>query len=109
MTLPGAGLFKQLFGAFQQDEVRAGEYRESYGGDFDQTGADHMLRKSLRISAGEPSFFYLMLAETCFQRAVSTRHPRGSSTLRKIGRSYLANASGVASVLESEATRFPAE
>jgi hypothetical protein len=59
-----------------------------------------MLRKSLRISAGEPSFFYLMLAQSCFRRAVSTCHPKASGTLRKIGRNYLANANGVTSVLE---------
>jgi hypothetical protein len=75
-----------------------------------------MSRKPLRISTGEPSFFYLMLAETCFQRAVSTRHPKGSGALREIGRNYLANASGVASMLEpgnsqsrSAAPRFSAE
>jgi hypothetical protein len=66
-----------------------------------------MFRKPRRISAGEPSFFYLMLAETCFQRAVSTRHSLGSNTLREIGRNYLANASGVASVLESGRRDFP--
>jgi hypothetical protein len=53
-----------------------------------------MLRKSLRISAGEPSFFYLMLAQSCFRRAVGTHHPKASGTLRKIGRNYLANANG---------------
>jgi hypothetical protein len=61
-----------------------------------------MLRKSLRISAGEPSFFYLMLAKSCFRRAVSTGHPNASSTLREIGRNYLANANNVASVLEAQ-------
>jgi hypothetical protein len=65
-----------------------------------------MSRKSLRISAGEPSFFYLMLAETCFQRAVRTCHPGGSATLREIGRGYLANAGGVASMLEATAPQL---
>jgi hypothetical protein len=60
-----------------------------------------MSRKPLRASAGGPSFFYLMLAQTCFQRAVGTRHPAGSGTLREIGRNYLANADDVASMLEN--------
>ena len=60
-----------------------------------------MLRKPIHTSAGEPSFFYLMMAESCFQRAVSTRHPKAGSTLLEIGRNYLAKATDVASVLES--------
>ena len=59
-----------------------------------------MLHKPPRISFGEPSFFYLMLAQSCFRRAISTRHPKGSSTLREIGRNYLANADTVTSVFE---------
>jgi hypothetical protein len=51
-----------------------------------------MLRKSIQNSAAEPSFFYLMMAESCFQRAVSTRHPKAGGTLREIGRKYLAKA-----------------
>ena len=43
-----------------------------------------MSRKSIQSSAGEPSFFYLMMAETCFQRAASTRHPKASGTLRDL-------------------------
>ena len=42
-----------------------------------------MLRKSIRSSAKEPSFFYLMMAESCFQRAASTRHPEARGTLRE--------------------------
>jgi hypothetical protein len=53
-----------------------------------------MLRKSIQNSAAEPSFFYLMMAESCFQRAVSTRHPKAGGTLREIGRNYLAKAHG---------------
>jgi hypothetical protein len=59
-----------------------------------------MLRKSIQSSAKEPSFFYLMMAESCFQRAASTRHPKARGTLREIGRNYLAQASDVASTLE---------
>jgi hypothetical protein len=66
-----------------------------------------MPRTPPRTSAGEPSFFYLMLAESCFQRAVSTRHPKGSGTLCQIGRNYLANANGVTSVLEPDRLRSP--
>ena len=59
-----------------------------------------MSRKPIKSSAGEPSFFYLIMAETAFRRAASTRHPKGSGTLRTIGRSYLTKATGVASMLE---------
>ena len=65
-----------------------------------------MLYRSRRISAGEPSFFYLMLAVSCFRRAAGTDHPKGSSTLRKIGRNYLVNATCVASVLEPQPPRI---
>ena len=58
-----------------------------------------MLRKSIHSSAKEPSFFYLMMAESCFQRAASTRHPKACVTLREIGRKYLAEANDVASTL----------
>jgi hypothetical protein len=60
-----------------------------------------MLRKPIHTSVGEPSFFYLIMAESCFQRAVSTHHPKAGGTLLDIGRNYLAKATGVASVLES--------
>jgi hypothetical protein len=58
-----------------------------------------MLRKSVQNSANEPSFFYLMMAESCFQRAASTRHSKARGELREIGRRYLAEASDVASTL----------
>jgi hypothetical protein len=59
-----------------------------------------MSRKSIQSSAGEPSFFYLMMAESCFRRAARTRHAKGRGALRDLGRSYLARARGVGSVLE---------
>jgi hypothetical protein len=59
-----------------------------------------MLRKSIHNSAAEPSFFYLIMAESCFQRAASTRHPKAGGTLREIGRHYLAKANDVGSMLE---------
>ena len=58
-----------------------------------------MLRKSTQSSAGEPSLFYLIMAESCFRRAASTRHPEGRGTLRDIGRGYLAKATHVVSSL----------
>jgi hypothetical protein len=61
-----------------------------------------MLRKWTQTSAGEPSFFYLMMAEGCFRRAVSTRNPKAGGMLREIGRNYLAKANDVGSVLESQ-------
>jgi hypothetical protein len=59
-----------------------------------------MVRKPTHTSAGEPSFFYLMMAESCFRRAASTQHPKAGGTLLEIGRKYLAKATDVASVLE---------
>ena len=47
---------------------------------------------SIHSSATEPSFFYVLMAESCFRRAVSTRHPKAGGTLRQIGRDYLAKA-----------------
>jgi len=61
-----------------------------------------MLRKSIQTSSKEPSFFYLMMAESCFQRAASSRHPKAVGALREIGRNYLAKASDVASTLEPQ-------
>jgi hypothetical protein len=62
-----------------------------------------MLRKSLYSSPGEPSFFYLMMAGSCFQRAA--RHPQ-ASTLRKIGRNYLTKATKVTSMLEPQPSQL---
>jgi hypothetical protein len=66
-----------------------------------------MLRKPIHTSAGEPSFFYLMMAEICFRRAVSTRHPKAAGTLLEIGRNYVAKSTGVASVLSRPRHRRP--
>jgi hypothetical protein len=62
-----------------------------------------MLRKSIYNSPGEPSFFYLMMARSCFRRA--TRHPQ-ASTLRNIGRNYLTQATKVTSMLEPQPSQF---
>ena len=59
-----------------------------------------MLHKSMHTSPGEPSFFYLMMAESCFRQAASTHHPKARDTLRDIGRNYLLKANDVSSVLE---------
>jgi hypothetical protein len=48
------------------------------------------------------------MAETAFRRADTTRHPKASSTLRTIGRSYLAKATGVASTLEAATRKIAA-
>jgi hypothetical protein len=55
-----------------------------------------MSRTSIHASATEPSFFYVLMAQSCFRRAVSTRHPKAGGTLRQIGRDYLAKANGTA-------------
>jgi hypothetical protein len=61
-----------------------------------------MSRKSISTSAGEPSFFYLMLADGCFRRAASMVHPEMGGTLRNIGRDYLMKATKVTSELGPE-------
>jgi hypothetical protein len=67
-----------------------------------------MLRKSIYSSEGEPSFFYLMMADSCFRRAASTDKPGAIDALRDIGRNYLLKATEVTSVLEPR-PRQPAE
>ena len=57
-------------------------------------------RKSMHTSVGEPSFFYLMMAESCLRQAASTHHPKAGDTLRDMGRNYLMKANYVTSVLE---------
>jgi hypothetical protein len=64
-----------------------------------------MQRKSIHTSEGEPSFFYLMMAQGCFRRAV--QHPKTGDTLREIGRNYLARAVGVTSMFESQPSKLP--
>jgi hypothetical protein len=62
-----------------------------------------MLRKSIYNSPGEPSFFYLMMAGSCFRRAM--RHPQ-ASTLRNIGRDYFTKATKVTSILEPQPSQL---
>jgi hypothetical protein len=40
----------------------------------------------------EPSYFNLVMAKSCFRRAAITPHPKAGSTLRDLGRDYLAKA-----------------
>jgi hypothetical protein len=58
-----------------------------------------VLRKSAYAGAGEPSFFYLMMAGSCFRRSASARHPQAGGLLRRIGREYLMKAAKVTSAL----------
>jgi hypothetical protein len=46
----------------------------------------------------DASYFYLLMAKSCFRRAVSTPHPKAGGTLREMGRDYLARAHHVPSV-----------
>jgi len=57
-----------------------------------------MSATSICANAADPSYFYLLMAKSCFQRAVATPHPKAGGTLRKIGRDYLAMAHHVPSV-----------
>ena len=52
-----------------------------------------MFSKSILGRTAEPSFFYLLMAATCFQRAGCTRHRNAGGALRDIGCEYLAKAS----------------
>jgi hypothetical protein len=54
------------------------------------------MRATFIHAADEPSFFYLVMAKSCFRRAVSTPHPKAGGTLRELGRDYLAKAGGLA-------------
>lgn len=67
-----------------------------------------MLRKSVYISPGEPSFFYLMMAGSCFRRASRARRPEAGSWLRTVGRDYLIKATEVTSALEPQPPRLAA-
>jgi hypothetical protein len=52
-----------------------------------------MFGRSNRSSTAESSFFYLLMAATCFRRRTGcARHPNAGSALRDIGREYLAKA-----------------
>jgi hypothetical protein len=67
-----------------------------------------MLLRSTYASAGEPSFFYLMMADTCFRRATSAVHPKAANTLRNIGHDYLMRATEVTSTLEAQPSKLGA-
>jgi hypothetical protein len=63
--------------------------------------------RATSANAAEPSFFYLVMAKSCFRRAVSTPHPKAGGTLRELGRNYLAKAGGHAShEPRASATRY---
>jgi hypothetical protein len=63
-----------------------------------------MSQKSIS-SAGQPSFLYLMMARSCFQRARRAGHRTGP-TLRAIGRDYLTRATKVTSASQSQQSRL---
>ena len=63
-----------------------------------------MLRQPIYASSERPSFFYLLMADSCFQRAASTASPGASNALRDIGRDYLMKATEVTLVLEARAS-----
>jgi hypothetical protein len=49
--------------------------------------------KSIRDRDPEPSFYYVMLAASCFRRTARNCHPNAGSALRDIGCKYLVKAS----------------
>ncbi|HMA71997.1 MAG TPA: hypothetical protein VKP67_10990 [Xanthobacteraceae bacterium] len=57
-----------------------------------------MSARSTHANAADTSYFYLLMAKSCFRRAVATPHPKAGGTLRKIGRDYLAMANHIPSV-----------
>lgn len=51
-----------------------------------------MLGKSIHSRVPEPSFYYAMLAASCFRRTARSCHPNARGVLRGIGCKYLAKA-----------------
>ena len=51
-----------------------------------------MFSKSIRGSAPEPSFYYVMLAAACFRQKARSCHSNAGGALREIGFKYLARA-----------------
>jgi hypothetical protein len=51
-----------------------------------------MFAKSIQDRTAEPSFYYVMLAATCFRRTTRSCHPNAGGTLYDIGCNYLAKA-----------------
>ena len=62
-----------------------------------------MLRQPIYASSDRPSFFYLLMADSCFQRAANTANSGASTALRDIGRDYLVKATEITLVLEARA------
>jgi hypothetical protein len=56
-----------------------------------------MLRQPIYANSERPSFFDLLMADSCFQRARNTANPGVSNALRDIGRNYLVKATEVTS------------
>jgi hypothetical protein len=51
-----------------------------------------MFGKLIRGRTPEPSFYYVMLAASCFRRTDRGRRPKFGEALRNIGHEYLAKA-----------------
>jgi hypothetical protein len=58
----------------------------------------HMFSKSVLSNTAEPSFFYLLIAATSFQRAGRAGHRHAGDALRDIGREYLAKAASMSGI-----------
>ena len=56
-----------------------------------------MLRQPIYTSSERPSFFDLLMADSCFQRARNAANPGVNNALRDIGRNYLVKATEVTS------------
>jgi hypothetical protein len=63
-----------------------------------------MFGKSIHSRSPEPSFYYVMLAATCFRRPALSHNPYAGGVLRNIGREYLVRA-GCAVTLEQVSER----
>ena len=53
---------------------------------------ERMFGKSMHSRSPEPSFYYVMLADTCFWRTTLNHNPNAGGALRDVGREYLAKA-----------------
>jgi hypothetical protein len=54
-----------------------------------------MSGQSMEKRVAAPSFYYVLMAETCFRRAAGTRRLQARGTLRQLGREYLAKSARV--------------
>jgi hypothetical protein len=63
-----------------------------------------MSGQSMEKRLAAPSFYYVLMAGTCFRRAARTPRPQARGTLRQLGRDYLAKSARVEAASVSPST-----